>query len=251
MTKELHSNPLNSVKERLVFFLPGILGDEPKQAILRQKFPGFINFIVLELPDSSEYVVCSLAETGRVVAENIMRVQQKGDIFILGFSFGANLAVEVACHLTSVGRNIGYLGLIDGLLKTGDTRRSLRGLFDLLTAPRGGFIVLKNIVQIIKRRFFKKMKEYRINNATESLNIIDCRFTALSGWEPQVCEAQGIMLLSVFNFERSSLLWKKICPNCRQVRVRSDHHHFISGYSAYNVATVMSNDLANYLEKYD
>lgn len=207
--------------------------------------------VIVDLPGLrfGKDVLCDLRETARIVAVSITETQQHGAVHLLGFSFGACLAVEVACHLTSAGRTVAYLGLIDSPLRIDDTQRSLRGIVELLMARRGVRIVLKNLAQVLVRTYRAKKKSTSSVQETRFDQAAEYRFEALKTWQPRTCKSDGFILLSIFNYERSRPSWQRICPNCTQIKIKSDHHHVLIGHSLYNVAGLMDKQINTFLQQ--
>ena len=231
--------------DKAVFLLPGVFGDEPQLLRFREHLASRIRFTTLDLPDleSPVSVLCSLPETGRIIVESILRLQQTGDVSIVGFSFGASLALEVAAQLRRAGRTIAYLGLIDGPLHIEDMRRTVRGLVQMLFTPRGPYIISKLIYY--KLRFH--LDKLRFWKERARSTPADYRLIALGNWQPQRCEARGIVILSIMSFDVLSKNWRDLCPNCRQVKIVSDHRHIIKGSSLYRVASALADDMAGYI----
>ena len=235
-----------------MFYIPGVYGDEQKQAMLRHCLADRVAFHTIDLPDSELEVeaLCDLATTAQFVVDTIVKIQGEGDIYLVGFSFGASLAVEVASQLESAGRIVAYLGLIDGPLAIDDKRNTLRGLIQLLVAPRVGFM----IYQLLRRQLaktYKLARHFKNKNVTVKRVTSDYRFIALENWIPKKCVAAGIIILSILSFEQSSLTWKALCPNCKQVKVRSNHHHLLLGKNLSRVAALLADDIADRVNVHD
>ena len=237
--------------ETCFFYIPGVFGDEPKQSVLREKIFGECKVRIAELPglNFDKTVLCDLSETARIITEDIMRLQQHGDINLIGFSFGASLAVEIARHLTSAGRTVGFFGLIDCPLKIEDMRRSVRGIVELFAAPNGMILVSKNFIQVFKRMYNQTIASKFLGKKLNLDELAECRFAALRSWKPESCETQGVILLSIFNFERSHTTWQMICPKCKQIKIRSDHHHVLTGHSLDRVVCVMRDEINAFLQQ--
>ena len=56
----------------------------------------------------------SLEEMGSYYVHEIKNIQNSGSYFIMGASFGATLAVEIAKQLTTMGNKVAFIGSIDG-----------------------------------------------------------------------------------------------------------------------------------------
>ena len=233
---------LRQNRSREVFYIPGIYGDQPKQESLRNCVVG-IKFHVITLPELnvSSTVLSSLVETARLVANYIDETQKEGEVYIVGFSWGAGLAVEVAVQLKLAGRTVEYLGLIDCPLYIDENRRTLRRLMQVILAPKF-FLKLRRFTRNVFHYNYKMIRRIPIVPTAS-----EYRFLSLRLWSPQTCDAKGIMILSAEFRKMFGEKWKAICPNIKQVEIRSDHEDIILGKNLNRVATVLANDIAEKL----
>ena len=233
-----------------VFLLPGVYGDEPQLNDFRVLLAGRLEFHTIDLPDLKAplSVLSSIPETARVVVEDILHVQRDGIIYIVGFSFGASLAVEVVAQLEHAGRDIAYLGLIDAPLKAKNMRRRLS------LSPTGVFAILRRLLQKLnERRHLRNathnlMAQAEMSDPQRRSLLLDLRCTALNQWNPPGCDTVGLLFLSDLLYKRTNNQWAKLCPNCKQIRISCDHEHIIQGESSYRVAAALADDIARRVE---
>jgi len=104
-----------SVDKPLLFFMPNING-HPLNMV--RSWQAVVEEMQLTLVDAPGFnrpraLVADLPATAAEVAAEIARRQPDGDIRLMGYSYGAALAYEVAGQLQAQGRRVAFLGLID------------------------------------------------------------------------------------------------------------------------------------------
>ncbi len=230
-----------------VFLLPGVYGDEPQLSDLRACLADRLSFHTLDLPDLGTpfSILSSIPETARLLVANIVALQQGGSVYIIGFSFGASLALEVVTQLKQADRAIAYLGLIDAPLKVKDLRHAFP------FSPKGVYVMVRRIVQKLRERRDLRLAEQNLINEAEISEpqrrslLLHLRATALDLWQPPGCETAGFIILSTLLYKRTSEAWLSLCPNCRQINVASDHEHIIKGDALRHVAAALADDIVD------
>ena len=96
-----------------IFFLPGIGGDEPMLAAIRQALASRARFDALAYPDPPAEAPPRLETMVAAMCERIRAAQPAGPIALAGYSFGGVLAVEIARALKARGRDVALLILFD------------------------------------------------------------------------------------------------------------------------------------------
>lgn len=114
--------------EHSLFCLPGLGGGALQLERLAAKLATHATVYGVESHnlDIELAALNSLAETAVVIAQCIRKVQPKGPYSILGYSYGGNLAVEVARTLSLDGEQIELLALLDAYAP--GSIRKLRGI---------------------------------------------------------------------------------------------------------------------------
>ncbi len=97
------------------FLVPGLFGDSPVLAKLRQGLEGCVAFHTMALPgvEAPAGTVSDIRRVGALVAAEIQAHQPEGDLRIVGFSTGGMIACEAASQLERSGRRVGALCAID------------------------------------------------------------------------------------------------------------------------------------------
>ena len=221
------------------FLLPAILGDEPQLADFRGKLDGRIQFELLALPDDGApaALLSSMQQTARVIADEIVRRQPAGAIALMGFSFGASLALEVAAQLTAGQRTVSFLGILDGAFRTNELKRSKAELLRLCLSVDGamglarhGFERLKNRQRLLMASWSKSTNTAQTPAVRDAI-LMDLRCNALNEWQPPSCPAPGIAVcsgaLGVANRHR----WRSLCPNLDVLTLESRHEDLLKGRS--------------------
>jgi thioesterase domain-containing protein/acyl carrier protein len=136
-------------RERPLFCLPGLRGVALQFGLLAAKFRTQRAVYVVELHelDVEPAVLESLVDTAAAVVERMRAVQPEGKFSIWGYSYGGNLAVEVARELLRQGQEVELLVLLDAYAP------------GALRDPSGFGKVLKHL-QILQRLRFKDAYDY-------------------------------------------------------------------------------------------
>jgi pimeloyl-ACP methyl ester carboxylesterase len=98
-----------------IFLLPGLDGDEPRLAAFRAALSDQMHFVLIDYPDWPEMV-----EHGRsfdIMVEHaisqIIAAVPTGDLLLVGYSYGGDVAFAAASRLVEVGRTVRFLGILD------------------------------------------------------------------------------------------------------------------------------------------
>lgn len=98
-----------------VFLLPGIFGDEPPLADLREALARRVAFDLLDYPDIDR-PSGEIRDFAGIVDRTVQRIrslQPSGVVHIAGYSFGGLVGFAAACRLQAEGRGVGLLALLD------------------------------------------------------------------------------------------------------------------------------------------
>ncbi len=229
------------------FFLAGVGGEEPELEDLSRRVERHLTLIPVEYPAAGARgaVLSNMRVTAQVVASDILRRPASGAVSLVGYSFGGSLALEVANQLTSAGRTVGFLGILDAPFGM----EELRGLFEVLRLSTAA------------RRAAKKMVEasaasevtLRLMSAAASPTVIGLnraepvrrallthlRTKALAGWEPEACRAPGVLICTGVLGDANRDRWMSLCPNLSYVQVDSEHETLLMGDSMDRVAAAL------------
>ena len=231
------------------FFIPSVFGDEPHLVDLRDRLRGCLALDLVALPDAGARgaILTDMQATGRGVADEILRRQPTGPLALIGYSFGASVALEVAAQLTRAGRTIAFLGILDGPFSPPDVSGTSGG------TPHPA----------ASRQFVKAV----VVEATESMNILrrialtaaptaksgfdvaqpmrrailwHLRNKALVGWTPPNCDAKGLHVSTGAYGADNARRWRDLCPNLACVDVPSAHEHLLHGASLDAVVAALT-----------
>ena len=211
-----------------------MFGDEPQLQDLRQRLRGLMKFDVLSLPDAhaSGRLLTDMAATGRTLVEVIQQRQPTGPVALLGLSFGASMALEVATQLERVGRQIGFLGVLDGPLEPPEAARSAP---TSLAMPRK---LLKTVV-VDATESMDAVRRLMLNAVTPKgedaaraepmrrAMLWHLRNKALRTWRPEQCRAPGLHVWTGAYGHRNRERWADLCPNLDAVHVEAVHEHLL------------------------
>jgi thioesterase domain-containing protein/acyl carrier protein len=123
----------SSVDKPLLFVMNGISGHAVYMVRSWQTVLEELQLVLVDAPglDRPRALLTDLSATAAEVAAEIARRQPNGDIRVMGYSYGAALAYEVARQMQVQGRRIAFLGLIDLL----PVRGAFLGLAHAVCSP--------------------------------------------------------------------------------------------------------------------
>ena len=110
---------------------------------------------------------------------------------------------------------------------------------------------------MLKGRFVLRSARQNLLNGLEVSDpqrrtlLLSFRAIALDRWEPQRCEAEGLIFLSDLLYNRTHETWLSFCPNCKQIDIASDHEHVIQGEALYRVAAALAEDIAGAARRFE
>ncbi len=217
------------------FLIPGVFGDDPQLVHLRKHLCGTLNLELVEIPDvmAQGCVLTDMVATGKVIADEIAKRCPHGDVSLVGFSFGASAALEVAAQLIHRERRVAFLGILDGPF--GADVAIGRTVMQRALTTKG--IIKKVVVNMAGSIDETRRAVLTFSSAalagTDRSNLVrravltHLRSKALRGWTPPQCEVPG---LHVFTGQYGSLnreLWADLCPGLEQIQVNVHHEHLL------------------------
>ena len=217
------------------FLLPGIFGDEPQLVDLRQRLNGTVNLELVEIPNGRAQgcVLTDMVATGHVLADEIVRRRPYGDISLVGYSFGASAALEVAAQLVRRRRSVAFLGILDGPFGT-DELSGRHAELQAVTVKRMFRKVVVNMAGSVDetRRAVLTMSSPVVigserSNAVRRAVLTHLRNKALRGWTPPRCEAHGLHVFTGNYGRFNHARWADLCPGLKQVHVDADHERLL------------------------
>ena len=230
------------------FLIPSVFGDEPQIQNLRNRLQDVVCLDALALPDAGARgtLLTDMAATGRTIVDEILRRRPAGTVSLVGYSFGASMALEVAAQLTDAGRRVAFLAVLDGPFEPPAVApRSTDGSF--LAAPRH---LLKSVtVDVVEsmdtvRRLVAKVAppETSKGDRAEPMRramLWHLRNKALKGWMPRGCDAPGLHILTGDYGLANRARWAALCPNLRQIDVPAAHEDLLKGAALDAVSSLL------------
>jgi thioesterase domain-containing protein len=208
--------------------VPGMFGDEPRLAILRRALADSIHFNLIDLPGMTESaaVLRDIARTGALIARAIQQQQPSGPILLAGFSFGACAAYEAARLLKAAGREIAWLGLLDGPvgLAANGKKRPLWRWFGpytvLLSATRWAAswnAGRRGLLWLLQRCGLAPWL------ATYKFLCVAYRQQATEFWSPPPLDVDTWLAVSAELAPITLAAWRRLCPRLRVVSLPGKH----------------------------
>jgi thioesterase domain-containing protein len=228
------------------FLLPALLGDEPQLRNFRGALDGHIDFDLLRLPDrdAPPALLSSMRETARVLVDQVTTRQPSGVVALVGFSFGASLALEVAAQLERLGRTIAFLGILDGAFRTGELKLTRSETLRLCSTPRGLAKLAVHIVKRLDNRARLILAARKLTTvqapAMQDALLMDYRCKALNSWDPPGCSAPGVVIFSGALGGENRRKWLSLCPNLAVLDVEARHGDFLKGRSLASIVDALS-----------
>lgn len=216
------------------FLIPSVFGDEPQLADLRGRLRGLVRFDVLALPDAGARgtLLTDMAATGRMLVAEILRRRPAGPVSLVGYSFGASMALEVAAQLADAGRRVAFLAVLDGPFEP-PTVAPRPSDDSVLAAPRR---LLKSVaVDAVGSMDAVRRLVIRTEPADDGIQpmrramLWHLRNKALKTWTPRGCGAPGLHVWSGDYGPGNRSRWGALCPNLRTVEVSAPHEHLLKG----------------------
>ena len=242
------SGPLDAGEPLPAFLIPSVFGDEEQLRDLRERLRGTIAFDVLVLPDAGARgaLLTDMAATGRLLVEEIGRRRPDGPVALVGYSFGASMALEVAAQLGDAGRPVAFLAALDGPFEPPRVAGATP-VFPVLAGPRR---LLKSLV-VDAADSMPTMRRLVVGAAPSDPSaparaepmrramLWHLRNKALTGWTPRGCPAPGLHVSTGDYGPDNLALWARLCPNLETVDVCATHELLLRGESLDIVAAAL------------
>lgn len=218
------------------FLIPSVFGDEPQLQDLRRRLQDTISFDLLAMPDvgARGSLLTDMAATGQDLVGEILRRSPAGPLALVGYSFGASMALEVAAQLSDVGREVVFLAVLDGPFEPPKVgQRQSAGV-----PPAGSRKLLKFIVvNAIRSMGFIRLLVARATpskpaaddrmQAVRRAMLWHLRNKALTNWKPRGCSAPGLHISTGDYGPANRARWAELCPNLHHVEVSAVHEDLL------------------------
>lgn len=234
-----------------IFLLPGLFGDEPILAKFRRAAADQVNLELVEIADLEESpaVLSDMNAMGEQAARDIATRQPDGPIVLAGYSFGGVVAWAAAASLSSAGRTVALVVILDS-----SSEKRLHVDFgsqkSSLMSPR-----IKQRIRRYKPRRGDSPKHYTMRlalNIAQEARAYDIarrlilrwrgmmpprmlrdqrrqllryyRNKALSGWRRSPLEVQVLLVESEGSASRGLTGgWRRDNPRCETIRLPGGH----------------------------
>lgn len=244
LQKALAQPDLRDDPRPLVFFLPGMGGDEPSCAHLRQRLADRWRFVVLAYP-GLERPAAEVGDLGAITSdalEQIGRWAPSGPVRLVGYSLGGALALEVAGRLAAAGRTPEVVCAVDSPLHaTPQTRGVLRQEIGRARHGGAGWMVQYGLVlTLLRLRRFETARRFILafrilfgaHRAVTAHNLLvgALRVQATGGMGRAIYPGPAALLRATRSWPDAAddLGWSAACPHLSVTRVEGDHHSILS-----------------------
>jgi thioesterase domain-containing protein/acyl carrier protein len=244
-----------SVDKPLLFFMTGIGGHELRMVRSWQAVVEEMQLTLVDAPgfNRPRALLADLPATAAEVAAEIARRQPDGDIRLMGYSYGAALAYEVAGQFQAQGRCVAFLGLIDllpvrgiflrlfyALFSPAALARKLAGRLPRLDrtrqAPATRTLLIQAAIRFDARGLASRLARAKaeregLDTATaDRLEIHHWRGQALRRWRPAPIDVPALLIASDDGvLAGSPHFWRSKIAGLRVVRVAGSHHNLTAG----------------------
>lgn len=217
------------------FLLPGVCGDEPDLVVFRDRLNGHFDFTVVDLPDAGSpgAVLTDMRATAAFVTRQITHHQPAGPVSLIGFSFGASTALEVAAQLADQGRAIVFLGVLDGPFASDE----MQGWFELLRRATSAKRTVRTLFEVAastdttRRIAWSAVSPDHVgqerSDPVRRAMLAHLRGKALKVWQPRPCFAEGVLVRTGTFGDANRARWTALCPNLRLVEVGGKHEDLL------------------------
>ncbi len=229
------------------FLIPGVFGDEPRLRHLRDVVRGTIDLDLLHLPttDAPNRILADMAETARGLVTQIDASRRSGPVAIVGYSFGASMALEVACQLTRSGRTVSFLGILDGPFEPPVLVEQRRGMGTIpCKLLKAAAVEVTECMDTTRRSLLPSpvhdaTHDDRMEPMRRAL-LWHLRSKALLRWTPETCAAPGVHVHTGSYGPDNRRRWAGLCPRLAQVEVGVDHEHLLGEDTFHAVVTALT-----------
>jgi thioesterase domain-containing protein len=247
---------------RRLFLVPGILGDEPRLANLRDALRGVAHCEPLDLPelDAPPDVLESLEATATRLAARVRERQPNGPIAIGGYSYGGFLAQQITAELERSGREVDGLYLFDPIPPVSRGVNvpppglqaptiGVKAFAEGGAAPSGSRFVKRPgesyhlflerfaFQVLLRTRRFRSARALTLRNwskydfARRNMRRRDLltafRGNSMRRWRPRACSAPTVLFTGELAEKIDySVFWKRLCPNLAVEHLGANHWAF-------------------------
>jgi thioesterase domain-containing protein/acyl carrier protein len=244
-----------SVDKPLLFFMTGISGHalhmvQSWQAVVEEMQLTLVDAPGLNRP---RVLLADLPATAAEVAAEIARRQPGGDIRLMGYSYGAALAYEVAGQFQAQGRRVAFLGLVDLLPVRGLFLRLVHALFSPAALgrklagrlprldraredPATQTLLIQAAIRFDSRGLASRLARSKAERegldtaAADRLEIHHWRGKALRRWRPAPIDVPALLIASDDGvLAGSPHFWRSRIAGLRVARVAGSHHNLTAG----------------------
>lgn len=229
------------------FVVPGVCGDEPDLVLFRDRLRDHYDLAVVDLPDAGSpgSVLTDMRATAAFVTDQIMRYQPAGPVSLVGFSFGASTALEVAAQLADQGRSTSFLAVLDGPFAS----EEMQGWFELFRRATSAKRTVKTLFEVAastdrtRRMAWSAVSPDHVgherSDPVRRAMLAHLRGKALKGWSPRPCSAPGVLVRTDTFGDGNRARWTGLCPNLRLMEIGGRHDDLLHDSSLDVVVDIL------------
>lgn len=222
-------------KRPFLFIIPGMLGEDKR---LHEFCTAISDLFCPVIVDHEDGDGCrGLKVAGSRLAHRLTEIQGEGEINLVGYSYGANVAFEAASVLRRSGRQVPLVGIIDPALPDTefgvftDEPARVRD-FEIRDSSLILFLLRRKSLWAISRLLpdcsFKKLIRRRM--------CVKMRYWARREWSPEPLPLPGILVTSTQLHDTTNRELRMLCPVMRHIKVESRHIDVLGGTAGRIIA---------------
>jgi acyl-coenzyme A synthetase/AMP-(fatty) acid ligase/thioesterase domain-containing protein/acyl carrier protein len=242
--KDLRTIPADA--RRPLFLLPGVGKDEPRLVRFRAACARDLHIEPIDYGDWPEWLAPGFDLT-QIVAQIVAAIEAEapdGPIFLAGYSLGGEIAYAVAMALSSVGRTIAFLGVLDTNISTdeptsgrwqrvtaavrrGESASVIASYLSRWFSHLSGPLRLRLIVRFCRARLPGDLGFYLHWHIRRSVltHLVKTWWTQIPSPIPQLHVPATLFRSTKHRADASDDLgWREICPNIAVIPVDGDHY---------------------------
>jgi thioesterase domain-containing protein len=249
---------------KTVFMLPGIGGDEPRLAMMRNQCAGRLRIVPIQYPDWRDLLNPAQQDFGKLVDHIVQQIDTSPSdepVSLIGYSFGCRVAHGVVASLIRQGRNVAApVVLLDGpsdggdpggmppfLIRPADSAYQAFGFFFLrrLIGP-GGMLGLRLIAAVPRRFVHHRWLGFTTIIRLEYFLAVLQRWAVGSQYRPQRVDTTAVLFRAADNVgaEDKSLGWSSLWRDLEVLHVSGDHYTMFDGANLQELSNQVASAFA-------
>lgn len=239
---------------RNVYLFPGILGSDRQFDRFCSELSNIGLVRLMSYPDvySKTDLISNIYEIAKYFSNEIMKDDNLNEIFLIGYSFGGCVALEVGRILNQRGLEKNNIAIIDAPIPgiTFDFGRSRRlgslssrtplkqarvRVMEFVGLNRTVRLSLLHFCGIISAQYKKKVEKFILRSLRER--------GRRNTWNPSVVDFSGIMFFSNQFKPVTYLEWRRICPRMSNILIDASHLSLLDDPFVYEIKNALYSHL--------